>query len=54
VHGDIITAGCVCVMRDDIRRLQLELTQVSAQTATQEEKIETLFDIYNLNMANKE
>lgn len=27
------------------------MTQLGAQTATQEEKIETLFEIYNLNMA---
>jgi uncharacterized protein YegL len=41
------------VMRDDIRRLQLELTQVSAQTATQEEKIETLFEIWNQSVSER-
>jgi uncharacterized coiled-coil protein SlyX len=41
-------------VRVDLRRIQLEMTQLGAQTATQEEKIETLFEIYNLNMANKE
>lgn len=38
-------------LREDIRRMQLDIGQISAQTTTQEEKIETLFDIYNLNMA---
>jgi uncharacterized coiled-coil protein SlyX len=37
-------------LREDIRRMQLDIGQISAQTTTQEEKIETLFDIYNLNM----
>jgi hypothetical protein len=41
------------VMRDDIRRLQLELTQMSAQTATQEEKIETLFEIWNQSVSER-
>jgi len=41
------------VMRDDIRRLQLELTQVSAQAATQEEKIETLFEIWNQSVSER-
>ena len=41
------------VMRDDIRRLQLELTQISAQTATQEEKIETLFEIWNQSVSER-
>ena len=40
-------------LREDIRRMQLEIGQLNAHTSTQEEKIETLFDIYNLNMANE-
>lgn len=39
-------------VRVDLRRIQLEMTQLGAQTATQEEKIETLFEIYNLNAAS--
>lgn len=39
-------------VRVDLRRIQLEMTQMGAQTATQEEKIETLFEIYNLNAAS--
>jgi predicted nuclease with TOPRIM domain len=34
-------------LREEIRRLQLDLGQVNAKTETQEEKIETLFDIWN-------
>ena len=40
-------------LREEIRRMQLEIGQLNAHTSTQEEKIETLFDIYNLNMANE-
>ena len=43
----------VKALREDIRRMQLEIGQLNAHTSTQEEKIETLFDIYNLNMANE-
>lgn len=41
-------------VRVDLRRIQLEMTQLGAQTATQEEKIETLFEIYNLNAASNQ
>lgn len=41
-------------LREEIRRMQLEIGQLNAQTSTQEEKIETLFDIYNLSMAEKQ
>jgi uncharacterized coiled-coil protein SlyX len=40
-------------VRVDLRRIQLEMTQLGAQTATQEEKIETLFDIWNQSIANE-
>jgi len=40
-------------LREDIRRMQLEIGQLNAQTATQEEKIETLFDIWNQSIANE-
>jgi hypothetical protein len=40
-------------VRGDLRRIQLEMTQLGAQTATQEEKIETLFDIWNQSIANE-
>lgn len=41
-------------VRVDLRRIQLEMTQLGAQTATQEEKIETLFEIYNLNVSSNQ
>ena len=40
-------------LREDIRRMQLEIGQLNAHTATQEEKIETLFDIWNQSIANE-
>jgi TolA-binding protein len=43
----------VKALREDIRRMQLEIGQLNAQTATQEEKIETLFDIWNQSIANE-
>lgn len=39
--------------REEIRRLQLDLGQVSAKTETQEEKIETLFDLWNNQIIEK-
>lgn len=43
----------VKALREDIRRMQLEIGQLNAQTATQEEKIETLFDIWNQSIAKE-
>lgn len=39
--------------REEIRRLQLDLGQVSAKTQTQEEKIETLFELWNNQILEK-
>lgn len=40
-------------LREDIRRLQLEVGTISAKEATIAEKIETLFDIWNQSVVNQ-
>ena len=40
-------------MEDEVRRLEIELGRLRSHTETQEQKIETLFDLWNSGQAGK-